>query len=569
MSIYGQTSCTLSTITDVKSIYTYHCLISSTYAPGMAPTDNISPLDSNNQVKDTIVITYNSNTYTWTLVEPNLDITNIDLNKLYYIDCTIFSNNTYDWGPALVSSSYEAAKQAYNKANIASGLVGDMNQHFWWLTSAYSTGVPAGAYVTNDNQYDFKTDPSNKSNLLLQSAGISLRHGTDTKAQLTTNGLKISQGGVEAGTSNTNNYVYISSENGPRIAINGYTPPDPTAQATLNAPQWREIIGTKFGVLSDGTLYANEAHINGAITATSLTIGSNATINDASGLIRNDAIDIGGRNLFQNSTQILSNGSVTDTKNYFTLYLWSVPEESYTGYKAVMPDSKNITTTGYFSYTFIAAAESQAYWALKHNGSSHDFVLYFENSIDIKAGDELTLSFDVIGCDPSVENGLQIKNFKLEKGNKATDWTPAPEDIQNALGNKTENSDFDEYKEAVGNDLKDITDSAFGDEDSLSTRLSSVSTEFGNLSTEYDELSNDIKTYMSFDGSLILGNSESGSNVTITDTQVQFKSGDNVVGYIAGDGLHVDNYLSFGNFMFYQRTNGHFTLKYLKKEDSE
>ena len=69
---------------------------------------------------------------------------------------------------------------------------------------------------------------------------------------------------------------------------------------------------------------------------------------------------------------------------------------------------------------------------------------------------------------------------------------------------------------------------------------------------------------MTFDGSLILGNSESGSNVTITDSQAQFKDHDNKVGYIDKDGLHVSNYLSFGNFMFYQRTNGHFTLKYLE-----
>ena len=164
---------------------------------------------------------------------------------------------------------------------------------------------------------------------------------------------------------------------------------------------------------------------------------------------------------------------------------------------------------------------------------------------------------------------MDVRHFKLERGNKITDWTPAPEDIQNALENKTEDSDFDGYKETVSNNLKDITDSAFGDEDSLAKRLSSVSTEFGNLSTEYDKLSSNIKTYMSFDGALVLGNSENGNNVTITDTQVQFKDNNNVVGYIGGNGLHVDNYLSFGAFMFYQRTNGHFTLKYLKKESGE
>jgi len=265
MSVYGQTSCTLSTITDVKAIYTYHCLISGTYAPGMAPTDNISPLDSNNQVKSTITITYNSNTYTWTLAEPGLDITNIDLNKLYYIDCTIFSNNTYDWGPALVSSSYEASKQAYNKADVATGLVGDMNQHFWSLTSPYSSSVPAGQYVTDDSQTSFKENPSGKSNLLLQSAGISLRYGAVTKAQVTSNGLTVIEGGIEGGSATSGNgYVYFSTKDKGGIAINGHTP-------ETNDPKWRAIIGSNFGVDSAGNLYATGAHISGAITVSDTT----------------------------------------------------------------------------------------------------------------------------------------------------------------------------------------------------------------------------------------------------------------------------------------------------------
>ena len=152
--------------------------------------------------------------------------------------------------------------------------------------------------------------------------------------------------------------------------------------------------------------------------------------------IRDDYSIWGGRNLLQNSSQILSNGSVLDTKTLFAVYLWSTPGQSYTGWKQIMPYT-NINTEGLFTITFQAMNDSQEYWCLKHNGSAHDYALYFKNPENIKTGDELTLSFDVIKYNPSIANGLEVKNFKLERGNKPTDWSPAPEDIAKFIGNET------------------------------------------------------------------------------------------------------------------------------------
>lgn len=100
-------------------------------------------------------------------------------------------------------------------------------------------------------------------------------------AILSSTGLKLVKGGIEAGTSGQTGFVYISSEdyqlkdathNG--IIINGHTP---TAAGTdgkiVDDPAWREIIGTKFGVDSEGNLYASNADIGGKITATSGAIG--------------------------------------------------------------------------------------------------------------------------------------------------------------------------------------------------------------------------------------------------------------------------------------------------------
>ena len=104
--------------------------------------------------------------------------------------------------------------------------------------------------------------------------------GNRLDATLDADGLTLLKGGIVAGnyTAGQNGYIYLSTENGPRISINGFTPG--TGQ---NDPQWRAIIGTKFGVLSDGSLYARNGKFNGRIEATegyfnsSVTIGNGGT----------------------------------------------------------------------------------------------------------------------------------------------------------------------------------------------------------------------------------------------------------------------------------------------------
>ena len=46
-----------------------------------------------------------------------------------------------------------------------------------------------------------------------------------------------------------------------------------------------------------------------------------------------------------------------------------------------------------------------------------------------------------------------------------------------------------------------------------------------------------------------------------SDNEIGFYQGTNRVAYMNGSELYVKNSLSFGNFIFYQRDNGHFTLK--------
>lgn len=64
-------------------------------------------------------------------------------------------------------------------------------------------------------------------------------------------------------------------------------------------------------------------------------------------------------------------------------------------------------------------------------------------------------------------------------------------------------------------------------------------------------------------GSEAIIGAPTGFNIRIggTNNEIGFYQGSNKVAYINGQELYVENSLSFGNFVFYQRPNGHFTLK--------
>ena len=50
----------------------------------------------------------------WDDAEPTY--TSGSTNSLYFVDCTVFSDNSYKYSEVSLSSSYEAAKEAFNRA---------------------------------------------------------------------------------------------------------------------------------------------------------------------------------------------------------------------------------------------------------------------------------------------------------------------------------------------------------------------------------------------------------------------------------------------------------------------
>lgn len=102
MAVKASVTITISKYRDTDSITRYYKLQASTAAAPAVPT-TLTPSG-------------------WSTSEPTY--TSGSTNTLYYTDCIIFSDGTFQYtddsnGKAVKSSSYEAAKEAYNKAQAA------------------------------------------------------------------------------------------------------------------------------------------------------------------------------------------------------------------------------------------------------------------------------------------------------------------------------------------------------------------------------------------------------------------------------------------------------------------
>lgn len=98
MAIKAKAEITISRIIDIENVIRYYLLQSSSIAAPSKPTAN-PPGGS------------------WSTTEPTYN--SGATNSLYFTDLTIMSNGTYSYSAVSKSSSYEAAKEAWNKANNA------------------------------------------------------------------------------------------------------------------------------------------------------------------------------------------------------------------------------------------------------------------------------------------------------------------------------------------------------------------------------------------------------------------------------------------------------------------
>lgn len=105
--ILARNSITVSIQRDIDSSWRFYKIASSTATPS-APTEAQGKA---------FIANHSALPSGWTLSEPSYDGTST--NSLYYCDLTGFTDGNVSWSPVSKSTSYEAAKAAYNKAAAA------------------------------------------------------------------------------------------------------------------------------------------------------------------------------------------------------------------------------------------------------------------------------------------------------------------------------------------------------------------------------------------------------------------------------------------------------------------
>ena len=193
----------------------------------------------------------------WTSINPTY-VT----NGTYWtcLEVTLSDNITKSWSTPVqdlgLTSSNATANNALTQAASASEAVSLMGGHFIYKSTSSGNSTSAGAGVIQN----IADNPANWGyNTWIGSNGIQLRRGETADATLNANGLILANGGIKAGTPGQSGFIYLSTQNYGSYSIN----------SSNGISDWKEIIGTKFGVRADGTLYANNAIISGQITVES------------------------------------------------------------------------------------------------------------------------------------------------------------------------------------------------------------------------------------------------------------------------------------------------------------
>lgn len=305
----------------------------------------------------------------------------------------------------------------------------------------------------------------------------------------TAGALYATSGKIGGWTLNTNGFYITNSTPGYNtntlVISKGTASTKAIGGSDTTSKNWMISAGTGFGVTTTGVLYANNVHISGEITATSGTIGgiqldnsgklwikdanisgtisgnhidaSSITIGSLSGASDYaqktdvtqaiDNIEVGGRNLLKGSdvtktslTNSLLSGTSTQTIPSGTIITLSVQIDadnvvwSSSGNKRIGVASSIVKDSGGNQYIEAWAAMT----GRTGTGIDKTFDTSFHGRVKstYTLQDELPLDKAFYLYIQSVTSGtVSVSRPKLEIGNKATDWTPAPEDIKNEINN--------------------------------------------------------------------------------------------------------------------------------------
>ncbi|MFR1652381.1 MAG: hypothetical protein ACLSV0_08320 [Lachnospira eligens] len=306
----------------------------------------------------------------------------------------------------------------FNELIAANSILNDGKSHYFELRFQTATDIPDDTVVS----YTYiQLNKSNTTNIRYQIAGLKLEKGTEATdwcpAQEDLKGEKGDTGATGKGVKSTA-ITYQAAANGTTVPTGTWVASPPTTTSALPYIWTRTII-----TYTDNT------------TSTSYSIGSTP-----------EGIQVGGRNLLTGSAGWTKANPAKST---------NAPDGYvYIGGRVYLENGK----------TYTLQAVSDSVWATEHGDRTGKATIWIHGLLGddfhrVFCGDGITSgrytwtfvhTSATQNCEIRINGYSKITSFwdiKIESGNKATDWTPAPEDIDYAISDV--NSKITKTKEEI------------------------------------------------------------------------------------------------------------------------
>ena len=297
-----------------------------------------------------------------------------------------------------------------------------------------------------------------------------------------------------------------------------------------------------------------------------------------------DNLEIGGRNLLLNTLTMDSpwtnankkSYKYDETNNIYYRPVWSSVNSSWTNY---ITQTVTIQPNTEYTVSFLAKRQSEDVnptlmcrfdrnevitlvipsSGLKIDTSWKKYSFTF--TTHAKSSSESLRFYAYMGTGAYDEDtALLIANVKLEKGNKATDWTPAPEDMlpkDEAKDIYTTQLEMSKTNSELRMDFNKSIVSATDDiQSKLDAANNATNQKFG-----------EINKYIRFvDGKIILGETGNELTLTVQNDRVSFQQSGNEVAYFSNNNLYIKRAevlttLRIGNYEWAPRNDGGLALR--------
>ena len=561
MAVKAKAEITLYKIISVDKVVRYYLLQSSTLAAPSKPADG-AVIGSN-----------------WSKTEPSY--TSGSTSTLYFVDQTVLSNGALKYSEVSKSSSYEAAKEAWNKANnaqkTANDAMADTYQEYY--LSASQTALSGGSWST--------TAPAWANGKYMWSRTVKVDGAGNKTYTPSQNGVCIAGAKGDTG----------ASGKGIKSTAIAYQ---------LSASQTKAPTGTWLSSPPKTDIATPYLWTRTVITYTDNTTSTSYGVSSTL-----DSLMVGGRNLFKHSSLVgeqfvcdsINGCNSIDTMKYEDIGYHIVTPNAGNSNNGIQFKFNDISTLGLkkgdtitfsidvkgtsdehnpFLKIWLPKDDPNAWW----EGTSSNMAEFVPTnefkraSVTFTIPSSYELSYIFFGVHGNIQSDLYIRNVKLEKGTVATDWTPAPEDLETRVS---------DAETAISNNEKEIKLKASQVEvtaisDDLKV-LTKTSTEFKQtvegwqlnwdklISTDNAEVASH-QDYITFDkGDIILGESSNDLKLKITNDSIQFKGtsdtevtpDSDATAWITGRTFHISdgeiqNSLKFGNILMKPTSNGNLAI---------